>query len=231
MATLAPNAKMRRVLEFLLGLRDDRVLSPLAACGFTERDRLLGWDLMRELGMTQAVAPPVATATAEISALDDWRRRWLRVVRASLEREYPQVLAQLFARLDKPNQPALTVVAGFLARFDKLARAKDSTSKAAIAKLCQRGFTSERVAEAKQLFDAVLHAKPAELPNPELRRAAIRKAEAALWNYYMEWGQIARAVIKDERLLARLGYRNAGADDESTEAVTASLPHSTEAGS
>ena len=48
----------------------------------------------------------------------------------------------------------------------------------------------------------------------EQRRAEIHRAEAALWNYYREWSQIAQAVIKDERLLKRLGYRDEESPDE-----------------
>ena len=80
----------------------------------------------------------------------------------------------------------------------------------------KRGLTDERVQEAKRLVDKALHPARVEMPDPELRRMAIRKTESELWDYYLEWGQIARAVIKDERLLALLGYRSGNADDEST---------------
>jgi len=118
MATLAPAAKMRRVLEFLIGVRDDRVRAALGTHGFTERDRVQGWELLRALGMTQSVAPPIATASPALDALDEWRGHWLRVARASLTRDYPQVLATVFAGLDKPNQPSLSVVTVFVQLYD-----------------------------------------------------------------------------------------------------------------
>jgi hypothetical protein len=216
MATLAPAAKMRRVLEFLIGVRDDRVRAALGTHGFTERDRVQGWELLSALGMTQSAAPPVTTASPALDALDEWRGHWLRVARASLTRDYPQVLATVFAGLDKPNQPSLSVVTVFVQHFEKLERAKDAASRGAIAKLQKRGLTDERVQEAKRLVDNALHPARVEMPDPELRRMAIHKTESELWDYYVEWGQIARAVIKDERLLALLGYRSGNTDDEST---------------
>lgn len=216
MATLAPAAKMRRVLEFLIGVRDDRVLAAVQAHGFTERDRVQGWELLSALGMTQSVAPPMTTANPSLGALDEWRWHWLRVVRASLTREYPQVLTTVFAGLDRPHQPSLSVVAVFVQHLEKLERAKDAASRGAIAKLHQRGLTSERLQEAKGLLDSALHPPRVDMPDPELRRIAIRKAETELWDYYLEWGQIARAAIKDERLLARLGYHTGNNDDEFT---------------
>jgi hypothetical protein len=151
-----------------------------------------------------------------LDALDEWRGHWLRVARASLTRDYPQVLATVFAGLDKPNQPSLSVVTVFVQHFEKLERAKDAASRGAIAKLQKRGLTDERVQEAKRLVDNALHPARVEMPDPELRRMAIHKTESELWDYYVEWGQIARAVIKDERLLALLGYRSGNTDDEST---------------
>ena len=223
MATLAPTAKMRRVLEFLIGVRDDRVLAALGAHGFTEPVRVQGWELLLALGMTQATPPPTTMANPALSALDEWRGHWLRVVRASLTRDYPQVLATMFAGVDKPKQSSLSVVALFVQHIEKLERAKDAASRGAIAKLHKRGLTSERIQEAKRLVDNALHPARVDVPDPEPRRIAIRKAETELWDYYLEWGQIARAVIKDERLLALLGYRSGITDDESIRESTEPL--------
>ncbi len=214
MATLVPAAKMRRVLEFLIGLRDDRVLAALGAHGFTQQDRAIGWDLMRDLGMTQAPPPPATMGSPALSALDAWRTHWFGVARASLGREYPQVLADLFMRIDKPNQSSLSAVTVLVARLDKLERAKDAATRSALEKLHKRGLTSERLAEARRLLEDVKNPARVELPDPAVRRAAIRRAETALWDYYLEWSQLARAVIKDERLLILLGYRSGGGEEQ-----------------
>ena len=67
MARLGPAAKMRRVLEFLLGLRDDRVLGCLTEFGFTEQDREKGWDVLRALGLTQAVPTSLRLRMAHLA--------------------------------------------------------------------------------------------------------------------------------------------------------------------
>ena len=117
--------------------------------------------------------------------------------------------------LARNRRDSLGVVVSFLAGFDKLQRASDTTIRAALTKLRTRGLTDERIDEARHLIAAMSRpAKPApERDKAVERRAVTLKAEAALWAYYVEWSQIARAVIKDERLLKLLGYGGAQLDD------------------
>ncbi|MGC4065705.1 MAG: hypothetical protein QM784_13865 [Polyangiaceae bacterium] len=206
MAKLGPAGKVRRLLEFLLGLRDDRVLSALTARGFSEADRAKGWDLLRALGTTQCVVRTSMNNTA-LDALDVWRREWIPLVHVSLEHGFADVNTKLFHRIGGATRPTLEVVPGLLNRLDKLERAGEATTNAALAKLNERGFTAARRAEGKLLLRAAQRFKPPESPDPEIRRAAIRQAEAALWAYYVEWSLLARTVIKDVRLLELLGFR------------------------
>lgn|GEM_PF-3383632 len=215
MATLGTAAKMRRVLEFLLGLRDDRVGAALATCGFSASDRERGWTLLRNLGMTQAAPPPAALDHAPDAALDGWRYQWLRIAKVSLELDFPRVHDQIFAGIGW-NQPSIAVLSKFLARYEKLQRAADGPSRAAVAKLAARGLTSERIQEARELMMGFAVLKPVQVIDPAIRRAAVTAAEAALWNYYLEWSQIARAVIKKPRLLSLLGF-GAPTDDAEPE--------------
>lgn len=217
MARLGPAGKVRRLLEFLLGLRDDRVLSALVEHGFSDADRAKGWDLLRTLGTTQCVPAPTSMNDTAFDTLDAWRQEWLRLVHVSLAHGFSELDAKLFRRIEKATQPSPEVVSVFLSRFEKLERSSDATTQAALAKLRKRGFTAERRDEATQMLKAVLQFKPRELPDPEIRRAAIRQAEAALWAYYVEWSQIARTVIKDVRLLELLGFREGRTPDDETE--------------
>jgi hypothetical protein len=213
MAKLGPAGKMRRVLEFLLGLRDDRVLSALLARGFSEADRAKGWDLLRALGTTQCVVRASTDNTA-LDSLDAWRREWVPLLHVSLEHGFADVNAKLFHRIDTGSRPSLEVVTVLLNRLDKLDRETDETIRAALAKLHDRGFTAERREQGKRLLRAAQSFKPPEGPDPEVRRATIRQAEAALWAYYIEWSSLARTVIKDVRLLELLGFREGKTSDE-----------------
>lgn len=112
MPRLGPDAKLRRVLEFMMGLRDDRVLQALAECGLTAADREKGWELLRILGSTQKVSTPEFTSEP-LMALDAWRQRWLRVVRVSLVQDFPRVYDQIFAAIDDSRMPSFAVVPVF----------------------------------------------------------------------------------------------------------------------
>ena len=214
MARMGPAAKLRRVLEFLIGLRDDRVLSALTDCGFGASDRARGWELLSALGSTQAVPTTTTITSAPLQALDTWRQQWARIASVSLEQDFPRVYDQIFSGIDKPRQPSFAVVPILVDRIEKLGRANDATSIAALAKLRKRGLTSERLAQGRQLFVDVQSTKLPRLPDYDGRRTKIHAAETALWDYFVEWGQIARATIKEPRLLELLGYRGGAADDE-----------------
>lgn len=109
------------------------------------------------------------------------------------------------------------IVPIFADRIDKLELAKGANSCAALAKIRKRGLTNARLDEARKLIEDFRNAKPPQLPDVELRRAQIRKAETALWNFYVEWSQIARAAIQEPRLLELLGFNGGAADDEQQE--------------
>lgn len=219
MARLGAAAKMRRVLDFLIGLRDDRVSAVLAEYGFSAHERNQGWDLLRALGLTQAIPMAVPQVNGSLVALDTWRQHWMRITQVSLARDFPRVHSQIFSGIEQPRQLSVAIVPIFADRVDELERAKDANSRAALAKLRKRGLTKARLDEARKLVEDFQHAKLPALPDVELRRAQIRKAETALWKFYVEWSQITRAAIQEPRLLELLGFRGGTADDGQQEAA------------
>jgi hypothetical protein len=56
--------------------------------------------------------------------------------------------------------------------------------------------------DVAQYFDAVITSDPEPTVSPEEEQAA----EDDLWNWYLEWGGIARNVVSDRRLLRNLGF-------------------------
>lgn len=221
MARMGPAGKARRVLDFLLGLRDDRVLTALSASGFGVADRERGWALLHTLGMTQAVDVGTATPNPAAEALDAWQKQWLRIARVSVERSHPQIHDQLFRGLHV-GEPSIAVVTAFLTRFTKLESARDGGSRSALEKLRSRGLSKERVEEGRRLLADSMRPVQPRRSDPEDRRRAIRTAELALWDYYLEWSRLARAVIRDPRLLGLLGYwssRNPEDDVDEPKAV------------
>jgi hypothetical protein len=214
MTTLSTAGKARRLLEFMLGLRDDRVLRLLESRGFSASDHEQGWQLLRNLGMTRSV--PVASSGngALETAIESWRLEWTRIARVSLARSFPELCDALFRASKKKDQTPLVLLLRFLDRLEKLQSARDTNSRAALAKLASRGLTSERIAEGRALVDQLKRPALPAVPNANQRRSAIKKAEDALWAYYIEWSEIARAVIKDRRLLDVLGYGEKAAPHE-----------------
>jgi hypothetical protein len=221
MARLSAVAKVQRVVEFLLGLRDERVLAALVGCGFTQRERAEGWQLLQTLGMTDTAREVRHDDEPVLQKLDAWHNQWIRIAKVSLQRGFPRVYDQIIPSVGNVSHASVIVVPVFLRNFEKLTRAKDTESKAALAKLRQRGLTPERIAEGQQLAAQFMKLNVSTTPAPDLRkrRAAIEQAEAALWDYYLEWSQLARTVIKDVRLLKLLGFRGGTVDDVQTEPV------------
>ena len=67
------------------------------------------------------------------------------------------------------------------------------------------------VEEARGLLTALAKVlSRAEAVTFEEQEAALARAEVALWAWYLEWSGIARAIIKDRRVLASLGFRGRG---------------------
>lgn len=223
---------MRRILDFLIGLRDDSVSTVLAEYGLSANERNWGWDLLRALGLTQAVQTTVPAVNASLVALDVWRQHWMRIGQVSLEQDFPRAYSQVFIGSDQPGQLSLAIVPIFAGRFDKLERAKDANSSAALAKIRNRGLTNARLDETRKLIEDFRNAKPPQRPDVELRRAQVREAETALWNFFVEWSQIARKAIKEPRLLELLGFRGGASDEEHSgpEPVDAKKDHNGSAG-
>jgi hypothetical protein len=97
---LGAAAKVRRVVEFLLGLRDERVAATLAGCGFMTTERAKGWLLLQALGMAN-VARDVRQDSDLQSKLDAWHNHWFRVAKVSLQHDFPRVYDQIFSDLNQ----------------------------------------------------------------------------------------------------------------------------------
>ena len=88
-----------RVLRFLFGLHDPRVVAELAGYGFTEADRDEGWSLL----------------------IDGWENEWFPIAEASLRRKFPTVYKLFFQNLRQvEGKEAVMSVTVFLKRFDEL---------------------------------------------------------------------------------------------------------------
>lgn len=90
----------------------------------------------------------------------------------------------------------------------------------------KRGLTAEVVNEARAILALANTLETAVEAGVEDATAFDREAEDRLWNWYLEWSQIARTVITDRRRLRALGFlRGTESGDEiETPDVEASTP-------
>lgn len=212
--SLPLNEKMKRVLSFLMGVRNPRIMAVMTTRGFTQQDLDEGWQLFTvAAGAKLAYTPDetkghnLAKSQQYLADLDQWENTWFPLVSATLERHYPELYHPIFKNLSQTEGPEVLVsVSTLLDRLQSLAQTE--TGKQALALLAHRGLTPEVRTQATKLIEALQKFESTCVPqiNPD-SRAIQDKAINDVWIWYKEWSQIARTVIQRGDLLIRLGLR------------------------
>jgi hypothetical protein len=233
MAKLTLGQKAERVLRLLLALRNPRILSALAAFGFTNADRDDGWRLIRALTEGRlARSPNPRRDPTLLDKLDAWENRWFPIANATLIHRFPEAHAWLFLNLSQTEGPEVIVSVGtFVDRTERMATEPTLAASGAQARelLAQRGLNASTIETARDILRELgsTQADVAPMvPDPE----QLEQAEKAMWQWYLEWGEIARVAVKDRRLLRELGFLSAKrsladevADDAAAEADAAAV--------
>lgn len=232
MAKLTSNERLMRVARFIVGVRHPRVTVAMARYGFTRDDLQEGWRLFHEAGgclMTPEAREAEHDETLRL--LDNWENGWFPIAQAGLQRAFPVVHDVLFKNLSQTTGPAVAFsVNSFINRLDLMAAGGEGYGAEGVEArkmLEKRGLTAAVVDEARSML-----ARLGELPevvdtSPMAEKA--QKAEADLWAWFRDWGQVARTAVDDRNLLRILGYRKTKNgdkvvdvdEDESTEEETA----------
>jgi hypothetical protein len=222
MAYLTLGQKAERLLKLLLGLGNRRALAALQARGFQQSDMDEGWALLKKVVDVRFDAMPAEASSTIVEEVDSWENKWFSVIDATLRRSFPEIHAQVLLNLSQTDGPPVILsVSTLLQRLDALRAASDEPSKAAIAKLEQRGVTTAVLDEVRKLIaSAATVTQPVVVAPISTEEAAelAQENEEAMWAYYLEWSAIARSAIKDKRLLRVLGFspvRRSKADDAS----------------
>lgn len=202
--------KVGRAIGLLRGMTYPRVVAALQPFGFGQGVLDEGWTLVRAASTVRG-ARPIEAPSADPSIVlrvDEWENRWYPIIDATLRRRHPDVHARIFQNLSQTSGPPVLISVQLLIdRLTALEKAEDKKSKDARALLKERGVTRGTIDEAKMLLaESKQVAAPADGALEE-NAAAIEQAEEELWSWYLEWSQIARASIKDGRLLQLLGFR------------------------
>ena len=211
--------KSERVARFLIGLRDKAVVAQLRRFKFTDKDLKEGWALLQAAG----VAPTGGTTSDSenlIRQIDEFENLWFPVVSATLQRRFPATHAILFNNLSQTTGPAVAVTVGtLLERVEMMAKgvgAYGPEGQAAYAAIQGRGFTSEVIDGARALLARLSEIMPED--GSDAQEAAAEKAEADLWNWYLEWSEISRSASLTRSQLRSLGFLKARKPSSSPDA-------------
>lgn len=214
-----------RSLRFLASIsKYPAIRDRLAARGYSEEDHNEGWALFLTVsGYRQA--PPAATrnqaVVAGVAELDAWVEPNVRIVRATLERRYPEQASFVLAGLENGSGAAAVVtVVTLLDRLDLLQsspqrEATREADHAALAMLTRRGLGPDERTRLRTLTAMVLSPEPAApaAVSPLDYEQALRRLHA----WYAEWSEVARAVITRRDHLIGLGLarrRNLSAEKD-----------------
>ena len=221
MARLNTGDKVDRVMALLMGLRQRRVASTLAAHGFSQQDLDLGWKLLRHTVGEKLEASPQETPAdpTALADLDRWENKWFPIADATLAHNHPEVYRRVFRNLAQTVGTEVIVSVGtFLGRVKELEKA-DEESRAARRLLHRRGLTAQTMLQAEGLLKQLRTVQTAGDVDVEATQQAQAEAEGAMWAWYLEWSTIARTAITSGRLLRSLGFlrngrKGAAADDD-----------------
>jgi len=206
MGKMTIGQKAGRVLHFILGLRNSHVLQIMAAHGFKPRDLDEGWAFLR--GATEAklaITSPPAPDPSILLSLDTWENRWFPIAVASLRSRHTAAYEMLFRNLSQTQGPEVVISVGtFLSRLQELKSTPDG--KVAADLLASRGINDEVISQANAMLAKLQVSNNFVFPASNQSEEEDKKREDDLWNWYREWGSIARVVVTDRRELKALGF-------------------------
>jgi hypothetical protein len=196
-----------RCVTFVLNTSKYPAISAkLAAKGYKQAETDFVWSRLSTLGMLPKVSTSVGVADAGVAnaiiELDAWDEVNFGIIKAVLNRFYPDYVDTLFMDLEPKQGPeAVAGVSTLLDRLDTLEKGTDPKAPAIIGLLGDRGYPAT---ERKRLRDLVTKATTFA-PKPLLtddERVAILKD---LYAWIIDWSATARAVITRRQHQINLG--------------------------
>lgn len=220
----------KRAFAFLHALGTSlNVRAIMKSHGYTQEDHLEGWRLLTKTSGPNGNLGGMRVATSDaIAELDAWDEIGFRKAYATLARRFPDQAKLVFDDLAASQGPSCVVgIVKFLDRLDILEKgpgrtATQDTDKQALELLAKRGIDTAERARLRALVDAA-QAEP-ELPLgaktvDELNETRTRDL-VALYAWYTEWAEIARAVISRRNERIALGIAKRRKSDRSQNAET-----------
>jgi hypothetical protein len=209
MARLTDRQRLVRAMELLAGLGHPDVRSALEPRGLSSQELEDGFSLLRAAIQTFHGGEQRDVPSDSLALLDAWENRWLPICRAALERRFPQVAKSVFLNIRQTRGVALLVtLPTLLDRLEALEHAELDAARQAHVLLAQRGLSSAVIAEARAVLRDT-RALPRALPPLPAVDTRARNLDA-LWGWYLDWSQTARATLSEPALLRLLGFGKPG---------------------
>ncbi len=211
--------KVDRVIRFLMGVNQPRIAGVLVRHGFSQEELDRGWEALRAVAGERLNAPAAPTKDPEaIERLDAWENTWFPIIQATLAHRFPKIQEEVFLNISQTEGPELAISVNTLLMRIATLEHGDADHQAARALLTTRGLNEEIIGEATKYIERLGQVREPPAVDLEAMREGRQIAEDAMWAWYMEWSTIARSVIKDGRMLQRLGFLRVRRDG-SVEAV------------
>ena len=207
-----------RVLKFLGAVgTNPNIHAALGKRGYAKADHDRGWELLLTASgyrRRRAAVLDDPAASSAIAELDAWDEPNFRVARAALSNDFPDHAEYVFEDLEPATGAgAIVSIKTFLDRLDDFENGKDrkamrKVDHAALAKLADRGITAAARARLRELLKTALAApEPAGTDDRgTTNEAEQRAAKRALWGWFNEWAEVAKAEIKRRDYLIQLGF-------------------------
>lgn len=224
MARLSLGQKADRITRFILALRHPVICDVMKQHGFTREDLREGNELVSRVAEAR-LAQPGSTLPADpeiVIAVDAWENKWFPIIDATLTRHFPAIREAVFLNLAQTSGPEVVHTVRVLTdRIDALPKTKAEgghgrEGKQARDLLIKRGATPQVIAGVQSTL-AMIAQPMTSAETPVVPLDDDGALEQAMWAWYLEWSAIARAAIKDRRLLRTLGFlqvdRSKGAAD------------------
>jgi hypothetical protein len=227
-ATISPDVSTRtldtypaRALNLLKTIASDMAISTaMSSRGYTEADQNEGWSLLHAATLYGHFAGQAITEAAgrkaieEIDAADE---AVFRVISATLGRRFPEQGELVLAGIGAVRGAGAVLHMGILLdRLDQLesGQGRDAATRArdqaALTVLASRRITPDERARLRKLVETAKRVAPT-LASPSAREEQERKRIAglvALRDWFLEWSEIARVVVKRRDVLIRMGLAN-----------------------
>jgi hypothetical protein len=147
-----------------------------------------------------------------LDRVGEWYRVAYDIADATLRSEYPELHGQVFDKLSKARGAKGVLHAKLLlSRLDDLAGSDNPASSSALALLAKRGLDRSQLEVGKELIRGEHRVgQPSPPPGYEEAEHQREADEAALWEWYLSWSQIARTVVASKRLRIRMGISQMG---------------------